>query len=110
MNTKFRVKIGEMNHYISLQYRTVTRDASGAEVETWTTEDSMWAKIESLTGREYFAAQQNQSEIDKKITIRVRRNVTADKRFIYGNRVFEIKAILPDEVGMFSLILCIERE
>lgn len=104
-----KFKIGAMKNYISLQYRTVTRDASGSEIETWTTESQIYASIESLSGREYFAAQQNQAEIDTKIIMRYLRNVTADKRILYGNRIFEIKAVLTDNNRMFTQLMCIER-
>ncbi|WP_110693293.1 phage head closure protein [Salinicola halophyticus] len=55
---------------------------------------TVWASVEPLRGREFFAAQQVNSEITTRIRIRYRREFAAvavnEWRIDYGGRVYEI--------------------
>lgn len=88
------MKIGKLRHRITLQEYTSSRDSFGAEVETWSDTATVWASIEPLSGREYFAAQQVNAEISTKITLRYRSSVKPTMRVLYEGRVYEILSVI----------------
>lgn len=87
------INAGELNKNVILQYQSITQNGYGEQDITWTDLDFVWAKIEPLTGREYFAAQQLHAEAKIKLTIRYRTGINPAMRFKYGNRAFNIVSI-----------------
>jgi SPP1 family predicted phage head-tail adaptor len=59
-----------MRDRITLQEKSVVRDALGGEIITWVDKAIVWAKAQPLRGREFFAAQQMQSEISVRFVFR----------------------------------------
>ena len=103
------MKIGEMNKRVTLQGRVVTQSSSGAVTETWSDLDTVWAKIQPLKGREFWQAQQTSSELDVRVTIRYRKNISTVERVKYGNRYFNIVAVIDaDERHRFLSLMCKE--
>lgn len=88
------MNIGTLRHKISFQSRTISRDTFGAETVTWRTEKTVWASVEPISGREYFLAQQVQSEVTHVIKIRYYDGVRTDWRVIFGSRIFDIKSVI----------------
>lgn len=83
-----------------IQFLTVTevKDTSGGVSESVTPFGSkVWAKVYDLTGREFIAAQQINSEITTKFTIRFRRDINTTMRIRWRDRDYDIHAI--PEVG-----------
>ena len=66
------------------------------------------AGLHGLSGREFFASQQGQSEGTHKVTIRFRPGVAADMRIVHGGKVFGIVAPLPDNRGTRLVLMCRE--
>jgi dTDP-4-dehydrorhamnose reductase len=75
---------------VVLQQKVVTEDALKQQSETWMNSATVWAVIEPLSGKEYFAAKQVNAEISVKLTLRYRKDVVSDMRVAFGNRVFEV--------------------
>lgn len=88
------MNIGTLRHKILFQSRTISRDTFGAETVTWRTEKTVWASVEPISGREYFLAQQVQSEVTHVIKIRYYDGVRTDWRVIFGSRIFDIKSVI----------------
>ena len=88
------MRAGQLNKRVILQARSVSRGDSGGEVVTWTDVDTVWAAIWPKAGREYFSSDQVQAEVSGRIRIRWRADVRPDWRIEYGNRHFDIKAII----------------
>jgi SPP1 family predicted phage head-tail adaptor len=61
---------GQMRDRITLLEKSVLRDAFGGEVITWVDRTTVFAKAQPLRGREFFAAQQVQSEISVRFVLR----------------------------------------
>jgi SPP1 family predicted phage head-tail adaptor len=99
------MKIGELRHRVVLQQKTVTEDALKQQSETWVDVTTVWAAIEPLSGREYFAAKQVNAEVSVRITIRYRKGVTPDMRVVFGNRTFEVLSVIDPKERRESLIL-----
>jgi SPP1 family predicted phage head-tail adaptor len=83
---------GERNKQIAIQEKAISTDSIGNQTETWHTIATVWAAIQPLSGREYWAARQVNAETTTKVTILYRRGVTAEHRILYGSRVFELTA------------------
>lgn len=62
--------VGRLNHRIIIEKATSSQGATGEDLETWAAYVARWAAIQPLTGREYFLAQQEQSDISVRVIIR----------------------------------------
>jgi len=101
--------IGKLRHRITLQEIIKTDDGYGGIVETWKDIATVWAAIEPLKGTERYQAQQVQSELTHKVTIRYRAGIKPQMRILYGNRVFDIEAVIDvDERHRWLELLCSE--
>lgn len=76
------MQAGKLDRLVSLQHRTLTRNASGENVTTYAAFDSVWAGKRDLRGREYFSAQQTNAELQATWTIRWRDDVTVTDRLV----------------------------
>lgn len=75
---------------VSVQTNMPTRSARGAEVDAWTTLATVRAEVAPLQGREFFAAQQINSEITYKVRMRWLSGVTSGARLVWGSEVLEV--------------------
>lgn len=104
------IRAGEYRNYITIQTVTTSQNSDGSSAETWTTQVSVWAKIQPLTGREYFSAQQTQAEMTHNIYMRYTSGIAPDDRVSWGSRVFDIiEAVNVDERGVELILRCKER-
>lgn len=102
------MRAGMLRHRVTLQRFQQGQDAYGGPVETWEDVATVWASLEAMSGREFFASQQAQSEVTQRIRIRYRPDVTADMRVIHNGKVFNIVAPLPDNRGRELVLMCRE--
>ena len=86
------MRAGQLDKRVTIQSKTVTRDSFGAEVETWSTHDTVWASIEPLRGREWLETRQVQADIDTRIRIRYLSTVTPSMRVVWGTHIYDIIA------------------
>jgi len=68
-------------------------DAMGGPTETASTLATVWASKRDLSGKEWFAAQQINTEITTVFTIRYRSDVTLKHSILYGSTTYNIHAI-----------------
>ena len=88
------MRVGPLRHRATIQSYAKTRDAYGAEVETWSDFADVWASIEPLIGREYMAAKQLTADVSHKIRIRYIEGLSPTMRVVFGTRTFEIVSII----------------
>ena len=101
--------IGKLRHRIELQEKTTGRDSFGSEVEQWNTKATVWASVEPIAGREYFLAQQVQSEVTHRIRIRYYAGLQSDWRIRFGTKLFDILSIIDFEERHVEMqIMCKE--
>lgn len=82
---------------VTLQQRTVGVDSLGQDLTTWADVAQVWALVEPLRGREYFAAGQAQAPVDVRITIRWRAGLLPAMRVVYGAVAYDIAAVIDVE-------------
>ena len=106
---------GDFRHRIDIQTNTPTRDPNQGEVASWATTSTVWASVQTLTGKKLEIARQ----IDAEATVEVRMrycgsggsaNVTVDNRLLFGTRVLEPFLIVNEhERNIMLLIQCREK-
>jgi len=98
------MEAGILNRRIVIQQRQPGQDDAGQPVNNWKkiANGARWANIRMPTGLGTITPlQDNVPASVAKCSIRLRfcEDVKPDMRALYGGRVFEIKAVLPDYAG-----------
>lgn len=100
----------KMKHRIALQAVSQASDSQGGYTETWATYATVWAYVRPVKGYERFQADQLQTPVTHKVTLRYRSDVTTAHQFIYDSRTFVIKEALNiDEANQYLELKAIER-
>lgn len=103
------IRIGRLRHYVTIEQPVQTRSASGAAVVTsWSTvATNVPCSIDPISGREFLAAGQVQSEVDTKITLRTFPGLTTAMRINANGVLYDIRAVLPDPTQRsHMLVMC----
>jgi head-tail adaptor len=95
------MKAGLMRHWLRLEQPTVTADAFGGVVKAWAAVAEVDAAIDSVSGREFLAADRELAGVTWRITIRETPDFTVEPNWrgveVDGDaaRVFDFVALLP---------------
>lgn len=57
-----KVKIGEMRHRITIQKYNIYQNKNGFDIENWDDYKTVWASMNNLWGKEFYAAKSTNSE------------------------------------------------
>lgn len=90
---------GRLRHRVLLQEFVTTQDSEGGLVQTWEDVAWVWAAIEPLSAREFVRAEELQSKVTARITIRYRADVNAEMRIVHGSTIYNIAGRLADPVS-----------
>jgi SPP1 family predicted phage head-tail adaptor len=85
---------GEFRHRAALRSRAAIRDSFGGESIVFNDVAEVWCKIEPLSGRELFAAQQARAEVTTRVTMRYRAGVLPEWRIAWGGLEFNIVEVI----------------
>lgn len=100
---------GKMRHRITFQEFDGESDDYGDPLETddshWEPVATAWAAIDPISGREFYAAEQSQSEVTHKVRLRYRSGLTTAMRIYLGSRRFKIISIIDWEERHESLLI-----
>jgi len=100
---------GRMDKRISIEAQATTRNAIGEPVTAWAPLAAVWASIEPLRGREFWAQQQVQSEVTTRIRIRYRAGITPAHRVRHAGRIYNIHSVIdPKERHEELQLMCME--
>jgi SPP1 family predicted phage head-tail adaptor len=97
-----------LNRLVTIKAMGTGQDEAGQPVVTWTAVAPVWANILHKNGAESLRADKDTSIVQASIRIRRRTDVTAAMRVYHGAEVYEIKAVLPDEVDRDHIDLVCE--
>lgn len=86
-----------MRTRVEIQSRVTTQDTYGAVTETWSTVATRWGRVEPLSGREQWQAQQVRPDVTHRVTLRYYDGLTARHRLKVGDRVLNITSVLNTE-------------
>jgi SPP1 family predicted phage head-tail adaptor len=105
---KSRLKAGDLDQRVTLQSRSVVKDAYGQDTVTWVPEATVWAQVQAVRGREFFAAAQVQQEQTLKVRIRWRTGVSPTWRLVWQGRNHDITGIIPVGRNDMLEIMCLQ--
>jgi SPP1 family predicted phage head-tail adaptor len=87
------VRAGLLTRRITLQQKSVTRDAYGGEVISWVDVTSVWAEPEPWTLRDRLVARRTQGEAVVSFRTRAPLDVSLDKRVLFEGAGYDIVEI-----------------
>lgn len=100
---------GSLRHVIEIQERTEVRGASGDPTVTWTLFKKVRASVEPLLGKEYFASQQRNAQVQTRFRIRAVNGVVPRMRIVWKRRWYDIEsAVLVNGVDHEMVIMANE--
>lgn len=103
------MEIGRLRQRITLQKQVNVRNSYGSVVTEWQNMTTVWAEIKPISGREYFASQQVQSEVTTQITLRYLADIEPTMRVKFNERHFEIISVInPQERNITLQLMCKE--
>lgn len=99
------MNIGKMRYRITIQEPGNVQDDYGNTVDDWQDVATVWADIVPVSGREYFGANQQNSETQYKVYIRYLDGITPKMRVLYDDKEYEILAVLGDQRAGYTTIM-----
>lgn len=91
------MRAGRLNQRITFQRRTESINAYGEDVGSWSDLVTVWGGVEPVSGKEFFAALQVQSNVTVKIVCRYSSDtsgITTKDRISHGSNTYDIAAVL----------------
>jgi len=64
--------IGERDRRIIAEFKSAGQSASGEPTETWGSPETLWAKVRSLNGREYYSLMAQQIVAEEMLVFNIR--------------------------------------
>ncbi|NWG72920.1 MAG: phage head closure protein [Parvularculaceae bacterium] len=86
--------IAELGELLTLEEPIRTPDAGGGAVIAWSPVDTVWAAIRPRSGSETAIGDRRVARVTHEIWLRARAPVTPAMRFVLGDRLFAIEAVL----------------
>ena len=87
------MEAGKLNRRITIQRKTVTPDSYNQPIETWVDAFTVWCRVVSSGGKEYYAAQKLNASTEIVFSVRYTTGIASTDRIKYGSRVFEILSV-----------------
>lgn len=101
------MEAGKLNKRITFRAKSATPDTWGQLTNAWTDVFTVWGSVADLSGREFLAAQAQQSEVTTRIIIRKRAGITADMHAACNGTVYNIiSSPIDDGQGRQLQIMC----
>ena len=99
------MKAGQLDQRVAIERVTYTQDEMGGVIYTWVPLATVWAAVEPLNGREFFAASTTLSETTTRVRIRYRPDLTVIDRINHNGTLYDITAIINPKSGDRELVL-----
>jgi len=99
------MQAGRLDQRVTVERYSTIYDDWGSPVAAWTPLATVWAAVEPLTGREYFAADAAQSEVTARIRMRYRPGITSQDRVIHEGKTYGIESVIDVRSAGRELVL-----
>lgn len=94
------VRAGAMRHQVTIQSRSTTQDAAGEQLDTWSTFATRRASLQRTTGREAFAAVQDNGRVPTVFELRWVAGVLPGMRLVHDTQVYNIVSAIDPDNGL----------
>lgn len=106
-----RPLVNRLDKRVTIKQLTTTTDEYNEPINAWVDVTTVWAGIEPLRGREFFAAKAENAEVTTRIRIRYREGIDRTMVVGYKSSEFEILYIIHPEFAKKELqLMCKERQ
>lgn len=95
---------GKLDRRIVIQVRTLTKDATGTRVETWSDHATVWAQYVQHRAGASVIADTDRTQDDQQFRIRTRAINPTDHRILYRSKFYDIKSVSDEGRGEYLLI------
>lgn len=103
------MRAGQLRHQVTIERPQITRDTAGGEVTTWLPIATVYAGVETLSGREWVTANAAGGELSHRVRMRYFAGLESTDRLTYAGRTFHIEAVLnTDERNVELVVMCRE--
>lgn len=103
------MQAGRLRHRITIQEPVTAHNGFNEAITTWVTVATVWASVEPISGREFFAAEHVQSEITHRVRVRYRAGIAPTMRVVFDGRHLMIEAVINyGERGTDLQLMCRE--
>lgn len=99
------ISLGELHHRIRLEEPVRSAEAGGGAAISWSLVAEIWGALRPQASSESAEADGLRARASHEIWIRHRTGLRHDMRFVLGDRVFDIRAIV-DTPGRKRFIRC----
>ena len=104
------MRAGALRHKVTLKSPSGSQDAYGETSLSFSDVADVRASISPLSGRELMNAQQVNSDVTHRVTIRFYSGVQPSWRVVFGTRTFEVQSVRNlDERDRTMELMCVER-
>jgi SPP1 family predicted phage head-tail adaptor len=107
---KSRVRAGDLRRRVVIQRQETERDEFGGRKITWLFENSRWAEIKQLSGREIEIHSRPEAAATHRIKMRFYKELSTKQRFEYNGRVFNIVSVDDEFEGIHTTICIVSEE
>lgn len=98
--------VGAMRHRLTVQTGSTTMDALGGQSgKTYTSQETVWGRVEPLVGTERGIVGQVQATQGYRVTLHYRTDIKTADRLAWGARTLEVLSAANDE-GRGKLLVC----
>lgn len=84
------VRAGKLRHRLIVEAKETTLGTRGQRTGSWTTCDTVWGEVVTLSGGERDQARQIYASATDTVRIRYRADLTTENRFKFGSRILNI--------------------
>lgn len=91
------MRAGDLRQRVTIQRRVETPNSFGALERSWEDVATVWAAVEPLQGREFFASKEMYSEVQYRVRMRYREGVEPTMRVLWNGLALDIKAVIDVE-------------
>ena len=88
------MRAGALRHRVQIQNYVEGVDEIGQPFYGWETVATVWAAVEPLQGREFFAAQTAFSETTTRIRMRYRPGITTTMRILFEGAFYNVQSVI----------------
>lgn len=107
--TRYVINPGELRHRITFQELSSSQNDYGESLNEWIDIKTVYAAVYPVSGKEFFEAEKNNSEVSHKINIRYTSGLKPSMRIKLMERYFDIVSIINfQEKNTEIQILCKE--
>tara|TARA_R100000655_G_scaffold71369_1_gene109739 strand:+ start:7904 stop:8224 length:321 start_codon:yes stop_codon:yes gene_type:complete len=101
------MRAASLRHRVSIQTESSSVDTYGEPTHSWSTDETVWAMVEPVSGNEQSVGEGQSSIITHRVMMRYTANATPKKRLLFGSKILGIESVINDlERNEFLILQC----